>query len=129
MKSKLIQLIVILLGCMTQMTAQTNSKESVAIIQIDSKGFILDPTQMGDITRLELDKLNLFQVIDKYDAAYLIQKNELTIENCFGKICVVQVGKTIQADKMLTGSVEFYGEVIIISVSYTHLTLPTTPYV
>ena len=57
-----------------------DNKETVAIIQIDSKGFTLNPAQMGDITRVELDKLGQFQVIDKYDVTYLIEKNNLNIK-------------------------------------------------
>lgn len=37
-------------------------KEKVGVLYIDSKGFSLDPVQMGNMTRLELDKTRLYEV-------------------------------------------------------------------
>ncbi len=89
--------------------------ETVAVLNIDSKGFIMDPIQMGDITRVELSKLNKFQFMDKYDVEYLVEKNGLSIAECYGKLCLVEVGKVLKVDKMLTGSVELYQDVIVVT--------------
>ncbi|GAB4142817.1 MAG: hypothetical protein Fur0041_17930 [Bacteroidia bacterium] len=42
-----------------------------------------------------------------------MKKNGLNINNCYGKICLVEIGKTLGADKMLTGSVESFGDAIV----------------
>ena len=34
-------------------------KPRIAVLNIDTKGFVLDPIQMGNLVRLELDKLGL----------------------------------------------------------------------
>ena len=90
--------------------------ETVAVLHIDAEGFTIDPVQMGNITRVELSKLDRFQMMDKYDVSYLIEKNELKIENCYGKLCLVEIGKVLKVDKMLTGSVELYQDVIVITM-------------
>jgi hypothetical protein len=41
------------------------SRSKVAVLNIDAKGFTLDPVQMGDLTRIELDKLGLYEVLDR----------------------------------------------------------------
>jgi hypothetical protein len=91
-------------------------KPRIGVLNIDTKGFVLDPIQMGNLVRLELDKLNLFEVLDKYDVAYLAEKEGLKFENCYGKICLVETGKKLRSDKMLTGSIELLGEHIVISL-------------
>ena len=47
---------------------------------------------MGNLVRMELDKLQKYEVVDRYDVAYLIEKNDLKIDNCFGKICLLEIG-------------------------------------
>lgn len=82
---------------------QTLQKNSVAVMNIDSKIPEASPSILCSIVRLELQKLNYFNVIDKYDAEYLIQKNQLQIEKCYGRMCMVEVGKALQVDKVIGG--------------------------
>lgn len=89
--------------------------EKIAVLHIDAKGFTLDPVQMGNLTRLELDKLGLFEVMDKYDVDYLAEREKIKPENCYGKICLVETGRKLGTDKMLSGSVELISDKIIIS--------------
>lgn len=105
------------LFCLNTAQAQTSPtpKEKVGVLHIDSKGFTLDPVQMGNLTRLELDKTGLYEVLDKYDVDYLAEKESLRLENCYGKICLVETGRKLRADKMLTGSAELLGEHVVIT--------------
>lgn len=93
--------------------AQTSKKTTITVLNIDTKGISLDPQQTGNLTRIELEKLDSFDVTDRYDVAYLIDKNKLNITNCYGKACLLEVASTIQSDYMFTGSVELYGSTII----------------
>ena len=65
---------------------------------------------------MEVEKMQLYTIIDKYDMFDLLSKNELDIENCFGRNCLVEAGKILDVDKMLTGSVEKLGGKIILTV-------------
>lgn len=98
--------------------AQSSSemRETVAILHIDTKGFTIEPEQMGNITRIELEKLDKFDVMDRYDVVYLLEKHEISPANCYGKICLTELGKELKVDKMLTGNVEVLGEQIVISL-------------
>ncbi|MEM6963206.1 MAG: hypothetical protein AAF573_00485 [Bacteroidota bacterium] len=88
----------------------------IAVLNIDSRGLTLDPAQLGNITRTELSKLQRYQVMDRYDVDYVIEKNEFSIEKCYGRICMVEAGKILKTDKMLTGSAEVLGETITITL-------------
>ncbi len=91
------------------------TKPSLSVLNIDTKGLILEPTQMGNMVRIELEKLNLYDVMDRYDVSYIVEKNKLNISNCYGKICLLEIGNSIHSDKMFTGSAELIGETIIIT--------------
>ena len=100
-------MIAILLGgllvCMSfnklhaQQTPPQNNvaKQKAVVLNFDAKNVGYDPTQMGNLVRLELEKLDTFDVMDRYDVSYLVQKNNLQITNCYGKICLVELGKQL----------------------------------
>ncbi len=91
-------------------------RQKVAVLNLDTKGFAYDPVQAGNLTRLELDKLNLFDVLDKYDIDYLMAKDTAGIANCYGKLCLLDVAKKIKAEKMVTGSIEILSERIFVTL-------------
>jgi len=113
-KLALLSAVVTLLA--TTFNAQAQQKPTVAVIAIDANGIAQNSESVAYIVRLELEKANVFNVIDKYDAAEAITKNKINIETCFGKNCVVAAGKILSASKMITGSVERFGEKIVISL-------------
>jgi hypothetical protein len=94
---------------------KSTNKTSITVLNIDTKGLLIDAQQMGNMVRLELEKLDTFEVMDRYDVAYVIEKNKLNINNCYGKICLVEMGDIIHSEKMFTGSVELIGETIIVT--------------
>jgi hypothetical protein len=44
-----------------------------------------------------------------------LRKNKLSIGNCYGKICLVEIGNIITSDKMFTGTVEQFGKSIVVT--------------
>lgn len=102
------------------MQAQTpnTAKERIAVLSIAVKGLTLDSEQAANVARTELDKLNKYEVMDKYDVEYALQKAGEKIPNadCYSKMCLLEVGKKIKADKMMTGIVELLGEKIVITL-------------
>ncbi|MCF8374664.1 MAG: hypothetical protein K9H64_23800 [Bacteroidales bacterium] len=89
-------------------------KPSIAIVSIDTKDLNLDNVSMGSLVRLELEKTDTYEVLDKYDVADIMKQNGIDPAKCFGKTQLVKVGKLLKADKMLSGSAEKFGEKIII---------------
>jgi hypothetical protein len=106
-------LIVLFLVLLQTVNAQ---KKSLAVFNLDSQGVELTPDQLGNLARMEIEKLDLYEVMDRYDVNYMIKKHQLDIEGCYGKICLVEMGKLIGSDKMLSGSVELYGDKIVVSI-------------
>lgn len=93
-----------------------NPKPRITVLNIDTKGINMTPDQMGNLVRMELEKLDIYGVTDRYDAKYLIEKNNLKIEDCYGKLCLLEIGKIIESDFVYTGSVELYGQTLIVTM-------------
>lgn len=95
--------------------AQTEpaKKPSLTVLSIDVSMLKTDPLQLGNMVRTELEKLDTFDVMDRYDVAYMVDKNKLSIANCYGKLCLTEIGETIKSDKMLSGSLESYPRSVI----------------
>ncbi len=94
----------------------SKTKQSITVLNIDAKGVGLESLQMGNLARTELEKLDTFQVMDRYDVSYVVEKNKLSIDNCYGKICLTEIGNIIKSDKMFTGTAELYGDVIVMTL-------------
>ena len=100
----------------------SEKKNTITVLNIDVHGLEYTPEQLGNIVRLELEKLDTFEVMDRYDVVYLVKKNNLDISNCYGKIGLVEVGKSLNSQKMLSGSVDLYGETIILTFRLVDVT-------
>ncbi len=116
-RSFLIGAIIFFIGAISPSTyGQNQTKPVAAVLGIDSKGVINDAESVSYMVRLELEKANVYNVMDKYDVAEAVKKNNIDLKTCFGKTCVIAAGKTLGADKMISGSVERFGEKIVISL-------------
>jgi len=109
-------LIIMMTVCASSTNAQTDAKPTAAVLTIESKGVIPDAESVGNMMRLELQKTNRFNVIDRYEIDDVLRKNGIDAKTCFAKSCLLEAGKVLHADKMLTGSVERFGEKIAVSV-------------
>jgi hypothetical protein len=46
----------------------------------------------------------------------MLRQQNTDIKNCFGKLCLIEAGKAIKADKMFTGNIESFSDRIVISL-------------
>lgn len=99
------------------LNAQSNSsKTSLAIISMDTKDIPVTSEAAGNMLRLEMEKLDQYEIMDRYDVKYLLQKKQLTIEYCYGKSCLVEIGKELGVTKMMSGTIEKIDNKIYISL-------------
>jgi hypothetical protein len=97
-------------------TSKGQTQKTVAVLNIDTKDLILDPAAMGNLVRLELEKTKVYTVMDKYDVAYITEQKGIDITNCYGKTCLLEIAKSLELDKILTGNAERFGDKIIINL-------------
>src|SRR4030042_2816408 len=90
--------------------------KNIAVLNIDTKDLSLDPAAMGNLVRLEMEKTKVYSVMDKYDIEYITKQKGIDISNCYGKTCLLEIAKSLELDKILTGNAERFGEKIIINL-------------
>ncbi len=91
-------------------------KESIAVSDIDTRGIDIDPIAMGNLVRIEIEKKKLFDVIDKYDMSDVLEDQGLSLDGCYGRTCIVEMGKALGVDQALTGSIERFSDKLVISM-------------
>jgi hypothetical protein len=112
----MVALAVLISGVSLRMYAQNETRPTVAVVAIDSKDMDYDAESVSYMVRLELEKTNVYNVMDRFDVAEIIKANNIDPKTCLGKTCVVNAGKALKADKMITGSVERFSDKIVISL-------------
>ena len=97
--------------------AQEKTKSSVAILNIDVVGEIkLSPEQAGNLIRMELEKLDTFEVLDRYETAQQLSKIKTEVKDCYSKSCLVNLGQNLTCKYMLSGTIEALGNSIFITL-------------
>jgi hypothetical protein len=91
-------------------------KPSIVVLNLETKGVIPDAKTTGNIVRIELEKTKLFDIIDPFDINETIIKQNINIDSCISRSCILSVGKALKTEKILTGIVERIGEKIIITL-------------
>lgn len=117
MKSTITMMTVLMLGILTcfNFNASAQQKSSIAVVSIDSKGMATDNIGFANLVRLELEKLNYFEVLDIYEINAVLNQNQIDKSTIFAKSDLVRVGKLLNSDKMLSGSAEKFGNKIALS--------------
>ena len=107
---------IIMIVTMFLSVATFAQKPTIAVMNVDSKGLIQNAQTMGYLVRLELEKTGVYSVMDKYEMADVVTKNKIDVDNCYAKTCLVETGKLLGVDKMLSGSAERVEEKIVITL-------------
>lgn len=118
MKKQISYTIALILGVILLANhANAQSKKlKIGILTLDSRINGLDGSQLGNMARLELERLDTFEVLDRYDADALLQKEQQNTNACFSKECLINVGKILQADYMFSGTAEIFNNRIMVTL-------------
>ena len=102
----------VLLICVS-MISQTIA-QTIAVAPMKTFGLVTTSEMVTRFTQLEVVKLNKYAVMDKFDM------NELTdpqnYDSCYGKTCLVEYGKSLDADFILSGNVDGLGNKIVVNL-------------
>jgi len=92
----------------------TSNKAKIGVISLDVVNLSLTNNQAAKVLRNALIELDTFEVIDIYDMEYILQKENITDSTCLNINCLVNVGKTLNADIMMTGIIErLLGKIVV----------------
>ena len=88
--------------------------QSIGIAPIKTFGVYATPETAATIARLELVKLEKYQVLDRFDM-YEIENID-SFQTCYGKSCLIEYGKLLHVDYLLSGSIDGLGSKIVITL-------------
>jgi hypothetical protein len=88
--------------------------QSVAVGPINTYKVYVNPKSASKLVRLELVKLDKFTVLDDFDMNEVMDPGGM--DSCYSKKCLVQYGKELQVDNMISGSIDKIGPKIVISL-------------
>ena len=91
-------------------------RESIAILNLDVTLKDYDSYQMGSLVRLYVEKLDTFDIMDKYDMTQILKANGVDVATCFGALCLLESSKCLKVSKLLTGSVDIYDEMLVVTL-------------
>jgi len=111
---KVIYNLALIIGCVSTTLAQT--KSSVAVSNPSVNGLFATPAIASKLIRLELIKLNLYNVYDEFDMADAYKKNPDFLNNCVSKSCLVELGKELNVDYTVSGSYDALGDKIVLTI-------------
>ena len=103
------------LFCLTTLSYSAQS-QSAAVLSVYTQSAKISPEMAESVLRVEMTKTEQFNVIDKLDMIEILQENKIDLTNCYGKKCLLRVGKSAGVDKVVTGSIENLGKKIVVTV-------------
>ena len=90
--------------------------QSAAVLSVYTQSAKISPEMAESVLRVEMTKTEQFNVIDKLDMNEILEENEIDVTNCYGKKCLLRVGKSAGVNKVVTGSIENLGKKIVVTV-------------
>jgi len=89
----------------------------MAVADIDANEIYPGSNQrsLSEIARLEMERIAAYELMDRYDMTYIAKKDDVNISGCYSKICLVEIGKQLKVEYVLTGSVITVGTNIYVT--------------
>ena len=114
MMKKLITISLMTLTMLTSIKAQNRVK--AAVIGVSAENVNISPTTAESLLRIELMKMENYNVYDREDLIELGEINEIDFEGCLGKKCLHNAGTLAEVDKVFSGSIQNLGKKIVVTV-------------
>jgi hypothetical protein len=104
--------------CLTvfALIGQAQKLKTAGIVSVYTQGVKISPDMAESLLRIEVTKTERFNVFDKLDMMEILENENINVETCYGKNCMLKIGKTAQVDKIITGSIEDLGKKIVLTI-------------
>ncbi|MCB0646632.1 MAG: hypothetical protein KDC49_08210 [Saprospiraceae bacterium] len=111
MKKLFISSLMLLLG--TLLLAQN---PRLAVVSFDATNTNLQTADLTELLRIEISKHSRYEIIDRYEIQEVLQKDDVAASTCFSKSCLINAGKSLGVDFMLTGSADKLGDALFLRI-------------
>ena len=97
-------------------TISQERKSTIAVALPNVDNIELSQDIAAKLIQIELLKLDKYQVYDEFDIQEAMNKDERFKDNCFGKNCLMDLGKAVGVDYIVSSSFLGFGGKIVITV-------------
>ncbi len=109
--------IVLSLICFIHSFAQEeNSKSTIAVALPNVDNISVSKEIIAKLIQIELIKLDQYKVYDEFDIQEGIDSDERFTNNCYGKNCLIDLGKAVEVDYIVATSLLGFGGKTVISI-------------
>jgi TolB-like protein len=88
--------------------------QTIAVAPIKTFGLVSESAVVTRFVQLELVKLNKYAVMDRFDMNEIEASEKY--DSCFGKTCLVEYGKALGSDFIVSGNVDGLGNKIVVNL-------------
>lgn len=117
MKTK-IQLIVFGILLNGIITAQTETKSSIAVALPHLENFDVSREIVAKLIQIELIKLEEYRVYDEFDLKEASDSDRRFSLDCYGKNCLLELGQKLGADYIVSSSILVFGGKTVITLKF-----------
>ena len=89
---KLLNYLSFIFFCSASLSFSAQSK-SAAVLSVYTQSAKISPEMAESVLRVEMTKTEQYNVIDKLDMIEILEENKTDVSNCYGKKCLLSVGK------------------------------------
>ncbi|MBR9859297.1 hypothetical protein GYB22_00805 [bacterium] len=86
----------------------------LAVVSFDANAKDIKEMSLTELIRIEISKHNRYEMVDRYEIAELLGKNDLNPAMCYSKTCLLRAGELLKVDWVLSGNVDHIGESLFI---------------
>jgi hypothetical protein len=116
MRTMKMRLVVSLLLSFFSFGSFAQGPSTLAVLGFDVQVKAFESHNLTELLRIELSKHANYAVIDRYEVTEVLKANDISLVSCFSKSCLLEAGKLLKADKVISGSVDQMGESIYIRI-------------
>ena len=102
-----------LMAFLSLMSSAVFSK-TIGVGPLKTFGLFAETETASTIARLELIKLEKYEVLDRFDMSEV--EDYQNYQSCFGKACLIEYGKKLNVDYILSGNIDGLGNKIVITL-------------
>ena len=111
-----------LVALLTVYTLMMNAQEKLAVLNFDVLGKSLTKQQLISITRTEIAKAGIYQVLDQYTVQEAYEGGTLDLEKCYGTNCLSTMGQKLKVKYVVAGTTEIIGDKAMITLRMIDVT-------
>jgi hypothetical protein len=93
----------------------------LGVVSFDANQNELKPEELTELLRIEISKHGKYELVDRYEIKEALSKANIDPKTCLSKSCLMEAGKILDVDYLMSASVDKLGEALFIRIRLLNL--------